>query len=291
MISPASLRTSNSTKFYVPLSRIREQVSAPVADALERLKQEKRIFWAKRHWRKETYFDVNDVVDVFLATQHLSTEGDVLTLQLLVGMGEEYSLHDQIGWVTHPVKETHSAPPNGRLSLEVLLRPESPLFALASYAQRRWEDHGYVNEEKQVRVGREEEHRYVSPLEKVPIREVAAIIGMDERYASKLIWDAQKREDAVLEALIHRTPSHQGLGAPHLVNAVTGLFLHLSHFPNKASIFSPQTIAEYTFHCPTDLVRGACEELELPLRGSAYSTAHYKKLFGRVFVVGVQTYL
>lgn len=291
MISPVSLRNTPATRFYVPLSRIREQVSPPVADALERLKQQGAIAWTTKPRRRETYFDVNDVVTVFLATQHLSTEDHVLKLQLVVGMGEEYSLHDQIGWKTHPAKRTNSTPQNGRLSLEVLVRPASSLFALASYAQRSWENRGYVNNERQVRIGPSEEGQYVSPTERVYIREVAAVIAMNEKYASKLIWDAAKREDAALEALVDRKPSHQGRGAPHVVNAMTGLFLDLNRFPNKASLFSPQTIAQWTFHCPADLVRSACEELELPLRGSAYSTTHYKKLFGKVFVVGVQKYV
>ena len=298
MISPASVRQATAAhSVYAQIKNIRE-VSPALAARIERLKEQDSIDWITRPRKKGFLVDVNDVVDVFLSQQRLQTEEDVRTLQLVVAMGEQYSLSDQKGWPHHGGQSNGSNGFRNRLALELLVAPEpivhpqSDLYTLTLYTQARWEKENRVNGKKQVMVRRNNRNRHVSLWERVYIPEVAAAVGMKDSYASKMIWEVKQRVDSALElALIDRRITREGRGMPNMVNAMTALFLSLLRFPNKASYYKPENVADIAFQAPPDIVRGAFAELEISPKGSAYRAPDYKILFGRVFALGVQKYL
>ncbi|MEK6901728.1 MAG: hypothetical protein AABX37_05270 [Nanoarchaeota archaeon] len=301
MISPMSKRDCTERKSYITIYHI-EEVDPSFAREVRRAREGKRLPWVQRPKDKEKgdfLVDVNDAVRLYVELYPLRTDKDALRLQLLVGMGESYSLGHRVGWVDYSLDgtvEKRVRRGEGR-KLEVLVKEGNnhavpALFALTNYVQQWWEKEKFVDDNYHVRVGSVEKRKYVLPLDVVTVLEVADGAGVpNPDYVTKVMSNMTTVRPDALEL---RFFERQWLGkkrGSYGMRAMSVLYFSLQ-FPTMASQFTSRTLAERVFCAPKEVVEEAFKETGIsPREGKAYNPKDIRTLFGKVFMTGVQKYV
>jgi len=242
MISSMSIRDPTEREVHATISHI-EEVDPSFAREIRRAREGKRLPWVERPKDKgngDFLINVNDAVRLYVELHPLRTDADARRLQLLVGMAESYSVGHRVGWnyfSPEGREEKRVRRGEGR-KLEVIVAKGTDqafpaLFALTDYVQQWWEQEKLVVN-RQVRVGRVKERKYVPPLEVVTVPEVAGGADIpDSAYVTKAMSTMTRVQPEALELRFFDRQRLKKIGGPYGIRAMSVLYFSFQ-FPTMA---------------------------------------------------------